>query len=186
MDKRIKETRSQLKASLISLIQQQDLHTISVVKLAEGANINRGTFYLHYKGVADLVNQLEKEVYDMFKQIVYRNIDNLHDGNYFNPILEVANYIKANSEFIKAITSQNGDPNFIVKIKESLTRLADYYAIRAFIEIPDNVVRETYISFMISGGIGVFEDWITSDFSYSAADMINSMITLFTPNKKED
>lgn len=179
MNKRILYTRKQLKNSIIELINQQDLHTISVVKLSECAHINRCTFYLHYKDVDDLVNHLENEVYDTFKQIVYRNIDNLHDGNYFKPIHELAIYVKENSPFIKAITSKNGDPNFIIKMKEVLTKLADYYAVRATLEIPNNVVREAYISFMISGGIGVFEDWITADFAYPAATMINSLIQLF-------
>ena len=179
-------TKAQFKNALITLMEQQDLHTISVVRLSECAHISRGTFYLHYKDMNDMICCLEQEVYDMLKQIVYRNIDNLHDGKYFEPILELANYIKENSAFIKVITSKNGDPDFIVKIKKSLTRLSDYYAIRAIIEIPDNVVREAYISFMISGGIGVFEDWITSNFTYSADSMINSLIALLSTNKKED
>ena len=179
-------TKTQLKNSLITLMEQQDLHTISVVKLAACAHISRCTFYLHYKDINALISSLEQEVYDMLKQIVYRNIDNLHDGKYFTPILELANYVKENSAFIKVITSKNGDPDFVVKIKRALTRLADYYAIRAIIEIPDNVVRDAYISFIISGGIGVFEDWIESNFSYSADTMINSLIALFSKNKKED
>ena len=179
-------TKAQFKNALITLMEQQDLHTISVVRLAECAHISRGTLYLHYKDMNDMICRLEQEVCDMLKQIVYRNIDNLHDGKYFEPILELANYIKENSAFIKVITSKNGDPDFIVKIKKSLARLSDYYAIRAILEIPDNVVREAYISFMISGGIGVFEEWIASNFAYSADSMINSLIALLSTNKKED
>ena len=184
MNKRTQVTRKNLKDSLISLIAQQDLHTISVVKLAEMSNINRCTFYVHYKDVADLVNHLEQEVYDAFKQIVYKNIDNLHEGEYFKPIFEVATYIKGNRAFIKAISSKNGDPNFTIKVKEVLTKLADYYAIRATLDIPNNTVREAYVSFMISGGIGVFEDWIQNDCASPADVMINSLIELFSKDKK--
>ena len=61
IDRRIIRTKQQIRQALIELLSEKGENNISVRELAQRANINRGTFYIHYKDTHDLVEQLVDE-----------------------------------------------------------------------------------------------------------------------------
>lgn len=64
MDRRKIRTKKLIRQALLELTMEKGLNKISVMDLAERAEINRGTFYLHYRDVADLVDQLKQEIFE--------------------------------------------------------------------------------------------------------------------------
>ena len=62
VDRRVKKTKKQLRQALTDLMTEKPSKSISVRELAERADINRGTFYIHYQGVNDLLQRLEDEM----------------------------------------------------------------------------------------------------------------------------
>ncbi len=62
MDLREKRTIRSIKNAFIELRSKKPLERIRVKELAELAEINKATFYLHYKDIYDLSDQLQKEV----------------------------------------------------------------------------------------------------------------------------
>ena len=62
VDRRVKKTKRQLRQALMHLMTEKPSRSISVRELAERADINRGTFYIHDKDVGDLLQQLEDEM----------------------------------------------------------------------------------------------------------------------------
>lgn len=61
LDRRVIRTKQQIRQALIELLAEKSENSISVRELAQRANINRGTFYIHYKDIHDLVEQLVDE-----------------------------------------------------------------------------------------------------------------------------
>ena len=57
MDRRILRTRAQLKSALTALLAEKDIQDITVSELADKVDISRGTFYLHYKNVFDMLQK---------------------------------------------------------------------------------------------------------------------------------
>ena len=62
IDRRVRKTKRQLRQALMMLMSEKPSKSISVRELAERADINRGTFYIHYKDVSDLLQRLEDEM----------------------------------------------------------------------------------------------------------------------------
>ena len=62
LDRRVRKTRRQLKECLTRLLKEKKIQDITVRELAEMADINLGTFYLHYKDVFDLMDQIKNEL----------------------------------------------------------------------------------------------------------------------------
>lgn len=62
MDLREKKTKRNIKNAFIELRSHKPLERISVKELSELAEISKATFYLHYRDIYDLSNQLQKEV----------------------------------------------------------------------------------------------------------------------------
>ena len=58
MDLRIIKTKRSIRNALFQLLSQKPLEQITVRELAQQAEINKGTFYLHYHDIYDLVHQL--------------------------------------------------------------------------------------------------------------------------------
>ena len=62
IDRRVRKTKQQLQDGFIQLRKKKDLKDITVKELCELTDLNRGTFYLHYKDIYDLSDQLETDV----------------------------------------------------------------------------------------------------------------------------
>ena len=58
---------------LVTLLKQKKVQDITVRELTELADLNRGTFYLHYKDVFDLLEKTESELLDNFNQLVMKH-----------------------------------------------------------------------------------------------------------------
>ena len=65
-DSRVKRTKKLIRQGLVELAKTKRLNKITVKELTDYIEINRGTFYLHYKDVYDLVDALENELYNDF------------------------------------------------------------------------------------------------------------------------
>jgi len=62
MDLREKKTKRNIRNAFIELRSKKPLERISIKELAELAEISKATFYLHYKDIYDLSENLQKEV----------------------------------------------------------------------------------------------------------------------------
>ena len=60
MDRRVARTRKQLREALIELLKVKSVQDITVCELADKVEISRGTFYLHYKNVFDMLETVEQ------------------------------------------------------------------------------------------------------------------------------
>lgn len=61
VDRRVRKTQNAIKKAFISLLEQKDLDHITVSDISEAADINRGTFYLHYEDKYILLEKMENE-----------------------------------------------------------------------------------------------------------------------------
>ncbi|MFA0815519.1 MAG: TetR/AcrR family transcriptional regulator [Anaerofustis sp.] len=77
-DLRTKRTHKAIRTALETLILTKNYRDITIKELSELAGINRKTFYLHYKCLDDLFEELEDEIVEEFTAI--RTAD--HAENY--------------------------------------------------------------------------------------------------------
>ena len=73
-DRRIRRTRALLRQGLIQLMDTKDIKDISVKELSDLADINRGTFYLHYNDIYDMLGKMEDELFTEFNEILDRTL----------------------------------------------------------------------------------------------------------------
>lgn len=59
-DARVRYTKHAIRTSLIQLLRKKPLNRVTVKELCELSEINRATFYKHYRDAYDLLDQLEK------------------------------------------------------------------------------------------------------------------------------
>ena len=101
-DRRVRKTKARIRQALTQLLMKKDLKDISVSELTELADINRGTFYLHYKDIYDLFEQTEEEVVEDFTTILgkYKTQSQIL---WMSALFDLFQYIAANSDLFIAI-----------------------------------------------------------------------------------
>jgi len=58
VDRRILKTQESLKQAIIELMTEKNFDEITIQDIADRANVNRGTIYLHYQDKYDLLDKL--------------------------------------------------------------------------------------------------------------------------------
>ena len=69
-DKRVKRTKKALRDALLTLLESKSINEITVTELTTLADVNRATFYFYYIDLLDMLQQVQNEVYECFRQIV--------------------------------------------------------------------------------------------------------------------
>ncbi|MFQ6723871.1 MAG: hypothetical protein ACLRFE_00870, partial [Clostridia bacterium] len=64
-----KQTTTKIKLALLDLLNNKDLSRINITNLVKVAGVYRATFYLHYKSLNDVINDIEKDVIDCYEDI---------------------------------------------------------------------------------------------------------------------
>src|SRR5699024_2346300 len=80
IDLRIRKTKKAIKYALAELIEEIGFRAITVKSLTNKAGINRGTFYLHYDNIDDLISEyyddIIKGLYDLFEEYSSNKLTN--------------------------------------------------------------------------------------------------------------
>ena len=98
VDRRVRKTKRQLRLALMKLMADKSIKDISVRELAAIADINRGTFYIHYKDVYDLLSSLEDELADGLVAVCRRHNAKDSEGKTYPYLMELYQYIEQNSD----------------------------------------------------------------------------------------
>ena len=153
-DKRIRRTKKLLRQALTRLMQQKDFQSITVTDVVREADINRGTFYAHYRDVYDLREKIEAEMIEDFREL----IADLHPSGTSNlqPVLARAvDYLEENREIVTALVRGTGVEGFGRKMITVLEEC--HLEMRPFRSVEDAYAAR----FLATGIVGMMEKWIT-------------------------
>lgn len=69
-DKRSERTEALIRSVFFQLLEEMPAYKITVSELCRRADINRGTFYLHYQDCYDLIETLTHEIAEKFSPFI--------------------------------------------------------------------------------------------------------------------
>lgn len=158
LDRRVRKTRALLLQGLIQLMEEKDIKDISVKELADLADINRGTFYLHYNDVFDMLEKIEEELFLEFNEILNRNLKEDFIVNTPNAILlDLFTFLARNRDLARVMIGPHGDLAFVNHLKSLVRdRLAHLFAASK----NNNQYYEYIYAYIVAGCIGVIESWL--------------------------
>lgn len=159
-NKRVKRTLALLEQSLAELMKEKKPDAITVKELTQHANLNRGTFYLHYKDIDDLLEQVVSGKIDTLLEIIRTNYPPDSSSSYYHMFLEVLRYLKENQNVCLTIFLNPSSPamqRFRQELKHrEESELESYYG-------KDNIPEYNYfLTFATTGAIGVMEQWMNN------------------------
>ena len=169
-DRRVRRTKKLLTQALTQLLQEKQINEITVKELTDLADMNRGTFYLYYKDMFDMLEKIEDGMFEALDAIV-----SLHEhddvSQQTKPILlDLFRFIQDNQEMCRVLLSPHGDMNFLHKLNEVVREKC----LKAW----PNIRKEKgeadfdyHYSFVVFGCAGIIRAWVNRNCSESAEKM---------------
>lgn len=165
MDLRVKKTKNSIINAFLQLRAKKPLERITVKELSDIAQINKATFYLHYKDIYDLSETLENELFEsVFNSIEHPN-SVLSEPKLF--IRELVEGFVANRSLIDIIFG-NDRRNILADKFETEVRKFIFEKYPQYKDTPELNISLTY---MIKGGYYAY-----AQNSEYGADMVISVI----------
>lgn len=157
-DRRVRKTKKQLRMALTTLLLKKDLDAITVRDVAELADVNRGTFYAHYKDVEELLHQLENELMNELIAVGEKYKDKLNDEGAFAYLTEIFALAGENSDIVYALNATTVDMAFQMKLHRELQQQYLF----PFLEKLElqGVYAELTATYMTAGLIAMTVRWI--------------------------
>lgn len=155
-----------IKESLIKLLQNNEIHKITVTDICKEADINRGTFYSYYNDPFHLFQCIEDELFDKIIELLSECSEQENKISVLTKIFELA---KENKDFCKILLCNLGDSRILNKII--------YIANQDDIIKMNSALNTTkshfnYLTrFAISGAVGVLQTWVENDLKESPEEV---------------
>ena len=169
-DRRVRRTKKLLTQALTQLLQEKQINEITVKELTDLADMNRGTFYLYYKDMFDMLEKIEDGMFEALDAIV-----SLHEHDDMSQqtkpiLLDLFRFIEDNQEMCRVLLSPHGDMNFLHRLNEVVREKC----LKAW----PNIRKEKgeadfdyHYSFVVFGCAGIIRAWVNRNCSESAEKM---------------
>ena len=121
-DRRVRRTKKLLTQALTELLQKKQVNEITVKELTDLADMNRGTFYMYYKDIFDMLEKIEDELFQKL-DVIAQTHEHGDPTQQVKPILlDLFRFIEENQEMCRVLLSPNGDMNFLHRLYEAIRK----------------------------------------------------------------
>ena len=166
------QTRENLIQAFWSFYCEKKIEHITVKEITDKAGYHRSTFYEYFVDIYDVLNQLEDALLEHIEKSVLARLD----GELSDDLVQhIANIYDEKGEYLSVLLGENGDPNFVNKIKAIMQP-----AMTTAFGLSENEIHTSYIfEFASSGILSAVTHWYKNGKnlpSHELADLARSML----------
>ncbi|WP_334351468.1 TetR/AcrR family transcriptional regulator [Companilactobacillus sp. HBUAS56257] len=175
-DRRTIKTEQIIIEVFLKLLSQKKLSQISVAEITRNANINRGTFYLHYKDVFDLYDQVVKMVLNDLESAFDETYLEGSSTNFRDLTKHIINYVDQKEDVFSVLLNSDRGPSFIEKVRQLFV---EKILIKENIDKTDSsdVIDVIY---NVNGIVGVLMAWQLGTYGLSEDCMIQQLTDILS------
>lgn len=116
-DRRTRRTKKLLTEAFVELLTYKKLNEITIKELCEKADVNRGTFYLHYQDIYDLKQQIEADICAELATLIIIPLPNVRELDSYQLFYNLFSFTQKNADLFNALLGPNGDIAFMKHLK---------------------------------------------------------------------
>ena len=158
-DRRVRRTKKLLTQALTELLQKKQVNEITVKELTDLADMNRGTFYMYYRDIFDMLEKIEDELFQKL-DVIAQTHEHGDPTQQVKPILlDLFRFIEENQEMCRVLLSPNGDMNFLHRLYEAIRERSLEIWKKQMGSLGEKEFDYRY-SFVIFGCAGMIRAWV--------------------------
>lgn len=155
LDGRVKYTRRVLKEAFLKTMGEKPVNKITVKEICSRAELNRATFYTHYKDVYDLLSHIENElVYD-----IAASLGDTKNVPLQEVLCRIFAAVKKNADLCALLFSDHGDKEVLRRII-AMGREIGIKSWRDIIPSASEMELERLYTFFAHGSVAIIERWV--------------------------
>lgn len=172
-DKRVRRTKKLLRQALTRLMRQKEFQSITVTDVVREADINRGTFYAHYRDVYDLREKIESEMIMDFRAML--NDIRPNTASLYPVLSRAVEYLAENREIVIGLISVSGVNGFGKK----MIGVIEEYRMNT---LSEQNLEDGYVArFIATGVVGAMEKWILEENPISRQELTALLDKMLAP-----
>ena len=176
VDRRVLKTKRAIRNAFAKLMAEKDINDITIMELAETADINRKTFYNYYSGVYQVVEDIEHDILSSYAEL----LGGVEFREYMDAPVSLFNrfsqLINMDPEFFGYLLTMNGNISLITRIMRLLKEKTCEVMV-AQLEV-EAYKADIVIDFVLSGMLSVYQHWFSSDRSVPAEEVSQIISTM--------
>ena len=180
MDRRIEKTRQVIMNTFIDLLAEKGFEKITIIDIAERANINRGTFYLHYVDKFDLLDKCIETYIELLLHYCANSADKNLSESAFQSVFE---YLEKNFTIYKLLLNNEGFEFFRSRLYSIIVQTVTEGDVTK--SKSNGSSNDVTTHFLASGFIGVLEWWINNSMPCSVQEVTEQLMFLLEPYTKQ-
>jgi AcrR family transcriptional regulator len=175
-----------LREAFAQLIKERGLDGFSVGELADRADINRGTFYAHYRDMTNLLNICEDEIIlglaalkPQIKAVTIRDLFLFtHQGTPPPVTIELFDLLREHGHLLRVLLSPDGDAAFQARLKDRLCADLVRSVLHSKYTKDPKPLTEYYIAYYAAAMLGLIQQWLERNMTESSEEMAHIMLTI--------
>lgn len=159
--------------AFVELMQKKDEKKITVTDVVNEADINRSTFYAHFKSIDDVRERIHSDVMESIMIFVNQSSDNgqAEPERTFDLIV---NFLESDSSFYKALINKVGADKFLRQLREKVIGICLNNPV-IMNKVSDKKKLEVAMRIFIGGYVSIIEDWANGSLNATLAECTDVM-----------
>ncbi|GIP27016.1 TetR family transcriptional regulator [Paenibacillus sp. J23TS9] len=179
LDRRARRTRQAIQAAFVELVLEKSYESVTIQEVADKADYNRGTFYKHYVGKEELLNEIREVFLRGIREALlrpYKGMEQVEATQIYPSSLKLFEHIEEHKNEFRALLSVH---NSISEDLYSTLRASMREDMHMEMEPSDPPLDyELMLSYRLSATVGVIMHWAEMNFKYSANYMADQLLAL--------
>ncbi|MEJ8302836.1 TetR/AcrR family transcriptional regulator [Saccharibacillus sacchari] len=155
------------------MLREKGFERITIQEIADHADVNRGTVYLHFQDKFDLLNQcIDSYLHELNESCRPK----LPDESPETSLLRTFEYLEQSAELYSLLVRSEGNPAFrsrlCLMLKQGVEAQFDRFVQN------DRMNKEIAVQFLTTAIVGLIEWWLAEGMPYSSAEMVRQLMLL--------
>lgn len=171
MDRRVARTKKLIVDAFLKLLKKKGFEKVTIQDIADAADVNRGTVYLHFQDKYDLMDYcIDSYVGELLTQCSGSDEIKIKEDA-FRMIFD---YLEENQKIYKLLLENDKTGSFHRKMESAVEQQVRLAVTEAMGQ--EGVSADIFTRFLVSGFLGIIDWWIRSGAACSAEEMTEKMM----------
>lgn len=167
LDARVRRTHELIRDAFMELLIERGFDAITVQAIAEGAGINRATFYRHYKDKFDLADRLT--------DVLFADINAQFQSDVDTSSIEIwqlmFDHVAEHAAFYRAMLGKGGIPGFTERVRQAVeTQMLLQLPSMGFTETQMEMPLALVVRYMAAAQVGFMQWWLENEMPFPAGE----------------